>query len=420
MLQLTAWATGVKIACENNDTGCVFLRLLPNNDDESTNRFNLSFGAGFSKKHESRPAQQKSPLSFDIQIMRAALLDLATRTNGYCRLEAGQLVASTDGFGLRADARTGQLIRIDASGGGMALQVGSGTRLWPQASGDFERRAAPLTNVFVPGDGFTTFLNLAAAEALRWKLTTAMNSSVTPDERTRAVSALRRLLDPELRAVDQQYFSDDKTNSFHVPSDALDQTMAQDKVLEFFTSYLFAGSRELFPKHSWPRTVARETAFVLMNQSRYTSSELERLCKSEETGPIGFLVIAQSLANVDPETAKNIALDGLTRLSAQDFRRDCNLFLRGESGLARSFSRLARALRALPDAELTALANVLPENYATLLRESAAALRTQPDAQLDLVLSPAISKYWDQCLRTEVRTCLFELAKPGSQSNDAK
>ena len=157
-----------------------------------------------------------------------------------------------------------------------------------------------------------------------------------------------------------------------------------------------------------------------MNQGRYTGAELERLCNSEKTGPIGFLAIASLLAQADPSAAKQVALQGLTRLSAQDFIQDCNLFLHGDSGLARSFVRLTATLRTLPDDELTALVKALPENEATLLRELATALRSQPGASLDAVVSPVLSKYWDARLRVDVRTALLNLTKAKDQPEDAK
>lgn len=414
-LQLAAWATGVKLASEYDNNGRCFLHFLPSNDESTTNRFNLSFGAGFSNRDEPAATPQKSPLAIDIQIARACLFGLVSRKDYSYRLESSELVATGEGFALRSDAQTGRLIIIDGHEDGISYQVRSGTRIWNKASGDFERRAAPLTNIYSTGRGFTAFLGLAASEAARWKLTTAMSTNVSLKGRDKAVSALRKLLDPQLLAVEENRLSNDTTNNFHIPLDAMDRTLVQDEVMAFATRYLFAASRELFPKHSWPCTVARETAFVLMNQGRYTSAELERLCESEETGPIGFLVIAHLLAEADPKTAKTIALQGLTRMSAQDFGRDCNLLLLGASGLARSFARLTQTLRTLPESELAPLINVLPENEATLLRESAAALRAQPNAPLDSALSPAILKYWEQSLRADVRTALLDLTKPKTQ-----
>ena len=74
-----------------------------------------------------------------------------------------------------------------------------------------------------------------------------------------------------------------------------------------------------------------------MNRGRYTDMELDRLYRSEDTGPVGCLVIARLLAAAGVPVSKTFAQQGLLRLGPDDFLRDCNLFLRGESGLARSF-----------------------------------------------------------------------------------
>jgi hypothetical protein len=65
----------------------------------------------------------------------------------------------------------------------------------------------------------------------------------------------------------------------------------------------------------------------------------------------------------------------------------------------------------LPEEELTALAAILPENEAALLRDSATALRTQPEGPLEVVLSPVFTKYWNQSLRAKVRAELHRLSK---------
>ena len=188
--------------------------------------------------------------------------------------------------------------------------------------------------------------------------------------------------------------------------------MAMNSLAAFFSGFAFEWSSDLFPKYSWPWTAAREAAFVMISQGRYTDMELDRLYKSEDTGPIGCLVLARLLSAAGSPAARNFALQGVTRLRAEDFLRDCNLFLRGETGLARSFAKTAAALRNLPDNELAALATALPEAEATLLRESAAALREKPDAPPATVLPPIIGKYWEGTLRAKVRAALYRLMAP--------
>ena len=256
-IQFAAWASGARIASSNDGSGNFFLRLLPNDDKDNTNRFNLSLGAGYSSETDSDKRQQNSPLKFEIQITRAALLDLEGRNGSSCRVERSELVVSNEGCILRADAKSGRLIRIDVSDEAGSAQVRSGKGIWNQASGDFEQRAASLTNIYVAGQGFTTFLGLVAAEALRLQLTTSMNSSVSAHERNRAVSALRKLLDPELLVFANRYFSGKETNSFSIPADDMDLAISQNSMLHFLSGYIFAVSKELFPRHSWPWTVAR-------------------------------------------------------------------------------------------------------------------------------------------------------------------
>jgi hypothetical protein len=226
-----------------------------------------------------------------------------------------------------------------------------------------------------------------------------------------AVAALYTLLNPEFFSPVTSYLGGDETNTFTLPPDDMDRSLAQSPLTGFLVGHVPELSNQLFPKHSWPWTLAREAAFVMMNQGRYTDAELERLCDSEEIGPIGFLAIARLLALGDSPMAKDMALRGLTRLSAQDFLRDCSLFLQGDAGLARGFAGLAETLRTLPEAELTALAALLPEEEAALLRDSATALRTQPEGRLDTVLSPVFTNYWNQSLRANVRAELHRLSK---------
>jgi hypothetical protein len=168
----------------------------------------------------------------------------------------------------------------------------------------------------------------------------------------------------------------------------------------------------MFPKYSWPWTVARESVFVLASQGRYLGAELQRLAESEHTGPIGSLVISRLLTYVDEKTSRQFALRGLTRMTADDFMADCKLFLSGGGGLAQSFRRIAGRLKALPEAELQALCSVLPSPEGTLVRKCAAAMRSDPAQPLNVVLGPALREYWTTALRQQVREELQRLASP--------
>ena len=183
------------------------------------------------------------------------------------------------------------------------------------------------------------------------------------------------MLNPEFLPPLDRFFGGNETNAFGVPSDELDRKMALNCVATIYGGFAFQLSGDLFPKYSWPWTVARESALVRLRP-----------------------VLMTSVATVCGHFP-------LTLVS-------CDLFLRGDSGLARTFAKLAEVLRTVPEDELAALAAVLPETEASLLRESAAALRAHPDGLPAAVLAPAIGKYWQETLRARVREALRPLTVP--------
>ena len=411
-VQLCAWASGSKLATARGTAGgSFFLHLLPDKSGGS-NHFNFSVGAGFNENKQPDSAAAKAMLDFDVQLTPAAFFDILTRKGSSCHIDGGALMVTNGGFNLRAEAATGRLIRIDGGTNQPYWSVLFGGRILDRAAGDFMRHSAPLTNRYTSGRGWSSFLALATTEAARWWLTDSLTSNVTATQRTRALAAMSKLLNPEVFYPMDRLFGGDETNTFTVPMDEVDQAIGQNSVAAFFSGFAFEYGSELFPKYSWPWTISRETAFVVMNQGRYTDVELDRLYRSEDTGPVGCLVIANLLSAAGVPAAQTFASQGSMRLGADGFLRDCNLFLRGQSGLAHSFDRTAEALRNLPEEELAALVAILPGPEADLLRESGAALRARPDAAPATVLAPALGKYWEQSLRAKVRESLRQLTSP--------
>ena len=408
-IQFSAWAAGSKVAAAREGGGDFFMRILP--DKSGSNHFSFTVGANYSGKQG--PAGAKPPLlNFDVQLSRAAFFDLLTRGGCEGRLEGGQLVVTNNSFMLRADAATGRLIEVDSDAFEPSVSLRFGLQVWDEARRDFTSRAASLTNLYVPGRGIASLLSLAASEVVRGWLAVSTNSNVSPEQRARASAAMRKLLNPEFLLPVDQFFGAEETNTFGVPVDNLDMAMAQNSVASLFGGFAFNLSGKLFPKYSWPWTVARESSFVMLGQGRYTDAELDRLYKSDDIGPIGWLAISRLLGMAGSSASRDFALQGLIRLGSGDFLQDCDLFLRGDMGMARGFAKLAEVLRTLPDDELAALVAVLPDAEATLVREAAAALRAHPEASPATALTPALEKYWQETLRAKVRESLRQLSLP--------
>jgi len=419
-VQLCAWASSNQLSAPRaGGGGSFFMHLLPNKDD-SGNHFNFSVGAGFSSdKHPATPGAQPA-LKFDVQLSRAAFLDLLTREDMSCSIESGTLTMTSGAFTLRADAATGRIFQVGAGTNQTPVNIRFGDHVWEAARRDFSRRSESLTNRYAAGHGLSSFAAFVAAEAVRWRFTDRLTPGVGAEQRARALAAVRKLLNTDMLLPVDRLMSGSETNVFFVPLDEVDKAMATNSMAAFFSGLVFEYGGELFPKYSWPWTAAREMAFVLISQGRYTDAELDRLYRSEDTGPIGFLVLAHLLSAAGSPASKNFASQGIARLDTKYFLRDCNLFLRGESSFARSFARTAEVLRNLPEDEFAALIAVLPEAEANLLRESGAALRANPQAEPAGVLEPAIGKYWEESLRAKVRGSLRQLLGIPKEPGTAK
>jgi hypothetical protein len=64
---------------------------------------------------------------------------------------------------------------------------------------------------------------------------------------------------------------------------------------------------------------------ALGGQNLYADAELDRLVKSESTGPLGCLALASALVQIHSPAAQTVAMRGMTRLTRADFRADCPL-----------------------------------------------------------------------------------------------
>jgi hypothetical protein len=125
---------------------------------------------------------------------------------------------------------------------------------------------------------------------------------------------------------------------------------------------------------------------------------------------LGSLTIAGLVGQINPAVGRAFAARGLTRLSATDFKADCRLFFEGDSQLAKVFKSFAVSLGKMPENEVEALAANLAAEEATLLRDSARALRQTPDQPVLKVLSPALETYWNGSLRAVIRSQLLKLS----------
>jgi ankyrin repeat protein len=416
-IQCCAWASSNRLDAPVGSMGGRFSLQLKASPPGSTNRYNLLFGGGFGTSIR-RADPSASPLQFETDLLPAAFLDLTTRSNTSCTIERGTLVCSNDAMVLRADARSGRLIRVDGITDDPAWSLVCRRGIWGKDVAGFERRAAGLTNRYSPGRGVSSFLSLFVQESARLMLAEPALST-NAAARANMLAALIRLTPPEVYHPLDKIFDTNGPAGFNIPPDetelALGKAIGRDNPMAILSYVAMRFNKGMFPRHSWPDTVMRELALIAAGEGKYANAELERIFNEPSTGPIGCLTVSKLLASAgSPMSSRLFAQQGLSRLDPATFIRECNGLLTGDSGIAQSFECMTRILRQMPDAELEALADALPASEANLLRESSAALKAAPKAGPMSVLGPALQHYWEASLVQHVRNSLEAISEQQS------
>lgn len=378
--------------------------------DNPKEPFQFGMGGGFEGQSDPKLGT-KPPFRLELTLAPAAFLHLLDTTNLQVQTKGKTLALVSSNQVVRVDAATGRLKELSVRDENMFIEVRFAKGAFDQARRELDAATSGLSNRYDPDHPFSSVVGFAAAELARWGMLDKVVTNLPPVQRERVVLAVNKLLGPTVLApIDQAMSTDKPTEAFSIPMDETDRALAQNSLSAFFAAFGFRYCNEFFPKYSWPWTVARESVFVLAQQATYTDAELTRLYESDDTGPLGCLVIAELLTRVNSPAARTFAGRGLTRLSAAGFRNDCRLFLEGKSGLARVFANMTIALREMPPEEVEALAAALPTDEAGFLKDCAHALRAAPAQPLPESLGPALDKYWDKSLRAQIEAALLKLS----------
>ena len=203
--------------------------------------------------------------------------------------------------------------------------------------------------------------------------------------------------------------------TFAIPEGWESAGATRSEVVRLVTGWVLQHSGELFTPRSWPWTLLREASLTVQGKGKYTDQALTGIYESGETGPLGYLTIAQVLRGIQPPLARKFAARGLERLSPADFRRDCQLFLAGNSISSQCLQKLAAALRDLNDEHLTALAKGESPARGEFIREGSRRLRAAKDQPMLEALGPALDSYWESELKEHVANALREQTLDASE-----
>jgi hypothetical protein len=313
---------------------------------------------------------------------------------------------------LSVDAATGRLLQLEGvSEDGQyigTLSVKSGA-----VDGMVASMTDRTTNASDPATPVASFVRFAVAQGIQ--LRGLAGGAADPGRDRSAAEAAGKLLTNDalapLEPVGASLLATFEADAFRVPHPPLADQRAPG-------AYLLAPTLksvdDLFPRASWPWTLARLAVVVQAGEYRGATEEVGRLMASDDVGAIGYLVAAELLAQAGPAMAPPFAKRGLDRLDAERFDKDLDQILADGFPPAQVLGRLAANLRGLAPAEVEALAAVLPAEAGARLVRLAEALRRQSDAPPHQLLRAALRDAWSAGLRETVDARLRQLASPES------
>ncbi len=385
--------------CEGTDIGGrVTLQVsLGLEDPSKPHPFTFQLGAGYST------LEGPTPVDLELNLEPGAFLLIAERHKATAKTEGGvtTVVLRPEGGETKAimkvEAATGRLLSLEA--GELTLKTVKGAfaevdALAAKASSNTWKATRPLMS-------YVDF-------ALGWTLGGVLEAEASPELRA-ALPALLRLLEegvlsPAMDAVAEE---DSKAKPFQLPP----VTEAPTNPMEALVLGVLFFADQFFPYGSWPWTLLRQGALVVIGKGQYTGAELQRVAQSGQMGPVGRLAYATALGLIGSPARVPFAQLGLAGLGAEAFLKDVRVLMRGPSGAPKALRHAVATLRTLKAKEIQALAGLVEPGHRAFVGDL---LRTlaDPITKDEAAIEAALSKAWEAGLKAVVKEALEGQTQP--------
>ena len=425
-------------AVESAPEGTLSLKCGLSAKGQATNQGHLFLGWGFS----SARGNSGGPFSMDLDLEPAAFVEFA-RMVSLTAAERADPRLSAWALERTSLQREGREVRVTFDGGTLRFEEATGRlldlkgtlpmdspwlagpveyRVFTQrgALADATRRLSAATarhRDVSRSNAVTTAIAFLGETLLRSpELHRLLPQQYAPGKLAAASAALNKyaaaLKLPEVWNAHDAAPGSPETLAFQIPPSALDPPSPTLNPLSSVAAWFAAPGQNLVPAGSWLERLFLSLTLQLSGRSERAEAELQAVYADERTGPIACWIIAQSLDRLGNPAARAFAMQGLLRRTADDFRNDYRVLLRGESTVAQVVASLLTSLGVLDPEDVEALAAVLPAADATLLRQTRSALKQGGGKPWDEVLGPALDQWWKAAMKDRMGVLLRRILAP--------
>ena len=360
---------------------------------------NLTFGAGVSSRDEDDPPGEVVEPDFSFQAV--TFLREVVRAPEAWTVRDGVLRFEREGMLLLVDAESGRLreLRVEAGGGAAAPQDAVHVRT---AAGALQREVAALrAECREFADALDTDAPLSSLAGFIIGEAAALSAGAGADDDGIQLREHLELLRLVCAGLDE--LADDETDEdaekFHIPVDFA----PSDNPLRYAVGLVPSGADALFRRGSWPWTLSREAAFALGDGvSVGLATELGRVHREEQLGPIGDYAMALLGGFVREELAATYATRGLRKLDGDGFRHDARELLSGPLS-QQLVQSLVGKLRELDDEQFELLAELVPDEWQPLAAAVRQHVRGDRDTGPMEAMVNVLAVSWQQVWREQAR-----------------
>ena len=387
--------------------GHVLLRFRPASP-ESYGNGDISFQILLGLRH-SQPFRLELELQPAVFVSAAHWMDTSLKDGVLTVSQLSDDVRQT----IHIDVATGRLNEASwrsAENGEVLVEIRAGIGSFAELQREVLAATAEQTNCYVSNRGFTSWASFLVTDLLtppRVERALGWYAGETVSRQSKAVLGLARgilnsrNLDAAFEPLNRLFCckpNKDGEKYFVVPVEAPPGGAPTDPQAVLAVVMLNA-SDGLVPGGSWPEVLIRESAFTVAGRNLYTQSELDKLLKSEDVGPVGCLATACLLGKINPKLARAFGERGLVRLNLDEFRKDYLLLLRTNFIIGDLAGNVIGLLNGVDVAKLTPMLEEFGPDEAAFLRQVSQLLAEGNGQPLADILWPAIEQHWEEAPR---------------------
>jgi hypothetical protein len=385
------------------------MQSRPDPDNDEKHRFSMKFGLGITSA--------KSSL-WSFNIAPVAILSLAHDDNATYKME-NEILSISEGKNeeaIRINCKTGELLdykgRLTETGDNwfeFGLKHGAFDPIFSAADNELENRLSGGESAYRP--------NQPISSAVEYLLSDEIVEILTSEDRLHRIAKIARKATVAglLHPVDEWWLNaenqkKDDAGKFKVPAKPGTTPDDINNVSAIVAMTMAAISERGVAEDSWPAILLRVAAEISLNHTKYVNDDLRMLINCNDFGPLGHLAAAELLRSGGPDTAAFFAKYGLTKLSAEDFAKDCEPLGNSNTYAGKFGCHIATILRELSDEESDELGELLLGENGSVLTKVVQELRKHRDGPVEEALPAVAQVAWKSGLRAVVENRLRELA----------